>query len=238
MFKLWLLVGVVLLNSNPNWGSLRLSEAAARNSISIVPPTCSRIECPAYDLVHAGNGFEIRRYNPSVWMSTTTIQNISLVGATRTGFRQLFNYIQGNNDDKQKVEMTAPVMTQLLATGDGPLCESSFDVSFYVPKVNQANPPSAKGLHVQRWNSTYAAVRQFDGFASDQGIGQEAAALQAALAGSAWSDAINKSRAADPKSSAYAVAQYNSPFQIENRVNEIWMTFELKDGSAAPKEKF
>lgn len=60
----------------------------ANNGVGISPPTCSRIECPGYDVIEAVNGYEIRRYNSTVWMSTSPIQDISLVEATRTGFLQ------------------------------------------------------------------------------------------------------------------------------------------------------
>ncbi|OVA16546.1 SOUL heme-binding protein [Macleaya cordata] len=125
--------------------------------------------------------------------------------------------------------MTAPVITQV-SPSDGPICASSFVVSFYVPKENQADPPPAQGIHVQKWNTKYAAVRQFSGFVSgDSEVGEEAAALHDSLAGSIWSSAVDKSRATDPTKSAYIVAQYNSPFEFENRVNEIWMMFEMED---------
>lgn len=140
---------------------------------------------------------------------------------------RLFDYIQGKNDYEEHVEMTAPVITEV-SPSDGPLCESSFVVSFYVPKVNQANPPPAEGLAVQRWKPIYAAVREFGGFVADSDVGVEAAALQASLAGTVWSAAIEKSHGADNKST-YTVAQYNSPFEFESRVNEIWMLFDIKD---------
>ena len=92
--------------------------------------------------------------------------------------------------------MTAPVLSEV-SPSDGSLCESSFVVSFYVPKVNQANPPPAKGLQVQRWNPVYAAVRQFSGFVADSDVGVEAAALQASLVDTVWSAAIEKSHGAD-----------------------------------------
>lgn len=189
---------------------------------SEVPPTCKRIECPSYEMIHQGNGYEIRRYNSSVWISTSPVLDISLVQATRTGFLQLFDYIQGKNEYNKKIEMTGPVITQV-SPSDGPFCESSFIISFYVPKENRADPPPAEGLHVQRWDSTYVAVRQFGGFVSDDEVGEEAAALQASLAGSIWEAAIGKS------SSPYIVAQYNSPFEFKNRVNEIWLRFDMRD---------
>ncbi|KAG2676259.1 hypothetical protein I3760_12G044600 [Carya illinoinensis] len=222
IFKLSLLLSLL---SNSHLGLW--SGASNRESVGKSPPSCSSIECPSYDVIHVGNGFEIRRYNSTVWMSTSPIQDISLVEATRTGFLQLFDYIQGKNDYEQKIEMTAPVITEV-SPSDGPLCESSFVISFSVPKLNQANPPPAKGLHLQRWEPVYAAVRQFSGFVADSDVGEEAAALQGSLAGTVWAAAIEKSHGADHKS-GYTVAQYNSPFEFDDRVNEIWMLFNIQD---------
>ncbi|GMN57835.1 hypothetical protein TIFTF001_026929 [Ficus carica] len=196
-------------------------------NLAVFPPTCNRIECPVFESVHVGNGYEIRRYNSTMWASTSPIQDISLVEATRTGFLQLFDYIQGKNFYEEKIDMTAPVITEV-SPSDGPFCESSFVVSFYVPKKNQANPAPAKGLQIQKWKPTYVAVRQFGGFVSDYEVGEEAAALQASIADTVWSDAIEKNRGKD-RTSIYIVAQYNSPFEFDNRVNEIWMPFNLEE---------
>ncbi|KAF9606751.1 hypothetical protein IFM89_028127 [Coptis chinensis] len=196
-------------------------------NVGIFPPTCNRIECPSFDVIQVGNGFEIRRYNSSVWMTTSPIEDISFVSATRTGFLELFFYIQGKNEYKKHIEMTGPVLTEIVPS-DGPFCASSFLVSFYVPKLNQADPPPAKGLHVQKWGKKYAAVRQFSGFVQDSDVGVEAAALHESLLGSKWSDVVEKGKSTSPPSS-YIVAQYNSPFEFENRVNEIWMVFDMED---------
>ncbi|XP_072964866.1 uncharacterized protein [Typha angustifolia] len=206
--------------------ALSLASAGDRGDF---PPSCDRIECPTYDVVDKGNGFEIRRYNSTAWMSTSPIEDISFVDATRAGFLQLFDYIQGKNEYGATIEMTAPVITQV-APSDGPFCVSSFVVSFYVPKKNQANPPPAKDLHLQKWGVKYAAIRQFGGFVSDASIGEEAAALYASLEGSNWASAVEKGRKADP-TSAYTVAQYNSPFEYSGRVNEIWMLFDVQDSN-------
>lgn len=108
--------------------------------------------------------------------------------------------------------MTAPVASDVSVSGG----KSSIVVSFYVPKKNQANPPPAEGLYVQRWKSVYAAVRQFDGFVKDSNVGQQVAALNASIAGTKWSANVPKS---------YTVAQYNAPFELFNRVNEIWFLY-------------
>lgn len=58
-------------------------------SSGAVPPTCSRIECPKYDLIHAENDqYEIRRYNSVVLVSTSAIEGKGIVEATKTDFKQ------------------------------------------------------------------------------------------------------------------------------------------------------
>ncbi|KAK4355322.1 hypothetical protein RND71_024293 [Anisodus tanguticus] len=198
--------------------------------LNFYPPSCERIECPKYELIESGKDYEIRSYNSAMWMSTAPIDDISLYSATRTGFLRLFDYIQGKNNYQEKIEMTAPVITQVKPS-DGPFCASSFVVSFYVPKKNQPNPPPAKGLHLQKWGKTYVAIRQFSGFAADDDIPKEAAALSASIAGTKWAAPVEKSQGAD-NTTMYTVAQYNSPFEFKNRVNEIWFTFDLDKSPA------
>lgn len=111
--------------------------------------------------------------------------------------------------------MTAPVLTEI-----APYCElTGYLVGLYVPKKNQADPPPpTNGVTVKTWAANYVAVRQFDGFALDSNVCDEAAALYTSLSGTIWLDAINKSFPG-----LIVVTQYNSPFEFDNRVNEIWL---------------
>ncbi|KAG5020218.1 heme-binding protein 2-like [Glycine soja] len=179
----------------------------------VLPPSCNRYECPTYNIKYVGKNFEIRRYNSPVWISNLAVQDPSLVGATRSGFKRLFSYIYGNNNYKKEMNMTTPVISEVSINGGN----SSIVVSFYVPKVNQADPPLANGLYVQRWKTIDVAVRQFGGFVKDSNIGLQVSALNDSLTGTTWS-AIVKNK--------YIVAQYNSPFELYNRVNEIWFFYE------------
>ncbi|KAK5903542.1 hypothetical protein CgunFtcFv8_007314 [Champsocephalus gunnari] len=54
-----------------------------------------------------GQDYEIRTYLATNWVSTT-LSGMEWDAALSAGFRKLFKYIQGNNQNKVKVEMTAP----------------------------------------------------------------------------------------------------------------------------------
>ncbi|XP_020231153.1 heme-binding protein 2 [Cajanus cajan] len=181
----------------------------------IISDSCKRYECPTYDVIQAEKDYEIRRYNSPLWISNNP-QDTSFVDATRSGFVRLFSYIFGNNKEKKQIKMTAPVASEVSVNGG----KSSIVVSFYVPKENQANPPTADDLSIQRWNTKYAVVRQFDGFVTNSNIAEQVAALNASIAGTKWSAKVPKS---------YTVAQYNAPFELFNRLNEIWFLYDSEN---------
>ena len=85
LFKVSLLLSLL---SNSKLGGLIWPEPSRNDVVGVFPPSCNRIECPSYDSIHVDNGYEIRRYNSTVWISTSPIEDISLVDATRTGFLQ------------------------------------------------------------------------------------------------------------------------------------------------------
>ncbi|KAI9083109.1 hypothetical protein K1719_034842 [Acacia pycnantha] len=97
--------------------------------------------------------------------------------------------------------MTAPVITEV-EPSDRPFCEFSFVVSL--------------------------CTRKFDGLVKDSNVGEEAASLNASIAGTMWASAIEKSHRAG-NASVYTVAQYNDPLDYDNRVNEIWFLFDLEN---------
>lgn len=96
---------------------------------------------------------------------------------------------------------------------------STFIVRFYVPAAYQESPPtpiSSLNLQVERWDVKYFAVRTFDGFATDTNIVEEGATLAESVYVAGFSIASTSS---DEES--YFISQYNSPFQITGRVNEV-----------------
>lgn len=60
--------------------------------------------------VWQGQDYEIRTYQPTKWVSTS-VSGMQLEAALSTGFRRLFNYIQGNNKNSE-FHVTAITFTQ------------------------------------------------------------------------------------------------------------------------------
>lgn len=84
------------------------------------------LEQPQYSVEKIVDGVEYRIYD-SYFVAQCDLREISdLNVASNAGFRQLFNYISGENAESQKVSMTVPV--QQIPTDTGWL------VSFVVPK--------------------------------------------------------------------------------------------------------
>ncbi|KAI5055636.1 hypothetical protein GOP47_0029157 [Adiantum capillus-veneris] len=194
------------------------SRGSSQSKQGLSSSTCESIECPAYEELYEADDFSVRLYNGTVWMATSAIEDTSFYNATRVGFLKLFAYIQGANEEGVTVNMTAPVLTGVIPS-DGPFCKSSFVVRFYVPTANQESPPtpiSSLGLQVERWDAMYFAVRQFSGFATDSNVVEEGATL----AESVYEAGLEVATTTDE---SYYVAQYNSPFQISGRVNEIFL---------------
>ncbi|KAM4632823.1 heme-binding protein 2 isoform 1-T2 [Polymixia lowei] len=160
-----------------------------------------------------GQDYEVRTYHATKWVSTT-LSGMQMDAALNTGFRRLFNYIQGNNQSKLKVEMTAPV-TCLVDPGAGPACETKFTVSFYIPEEQQANPPdpSDQEVFLENRKEFTAYVRTYSGFSNEQMKREELLKLVESL-----------QRDGVPfKDTPYYTAGYDSPFKLTNRRNEVWI---------------
>nr|CAD1843486.1 unnamed protein product [Ananas comosus var. bracteatus] len=179
----------------------------------------SGIESPQYTVVHAESDFEIRLYRQTAWMSAPT-DDISFEKATKIGFHRLFQYIQGANLNSTRLRMTTPVLTSIVPDA-GPLGSSAYFVRFYLQVQFQASPPvplPELELHSDKWPSRCVAVRQFSGYARDRNVIKEAEKLAISLSKSPWANSTEFDG-----ENAYSIAQYNSPFRIIGRVNEVWV---------------
>ncbi|KAH9658548.1 f3f9.4 [Citrus sinensis] len=143
-----------------------------------------------------------------MWVSTVPINSSSYKDAAGRGFRILYSYFQGNNDQSAKITMTAPVLTNIIPSINGPFCNSQL----------QAHP-------IKLPKHKYVVVRRFGGLMDDTSISTQASALKKSFKNSTWESAIifNYKISDDHRMS---VAGYNSPFQNENRINKVLLWFD------------
>mmetsp|Transcript_29436 Transcript_29436/g.32737 ORF Transcript_29436/g.32737 Transcript_29436/m.32737 type:complete len:212 (+) Transcript_29436:120-755(+) len=180
------------------------------------PWFCHDINCPVFKTVKTTSDYEIRTYaNKQTWVGLT-IQGNDLETAETEGFMALFKYISGANVEKTKVEMTSPVRNHVVA-GAGPLHQSNFTISFYLPFIWQdKKPPTPTDPRVSIMTvepGTYG-ITSFYGYATQKEIGQEANKLGVAL----------KNDNIEFDSTSYIFAGYDPPFRVFDRHNEVWFT--------------
>jgi hypothetical protein len=108
-----------------------------------------------YEVVKENKEYEIRKYSDRLVIETNSIEG--------NGFRKLFNYISGNNEESQEIKMTVPV-TQEIKNG-------SMTMQFYLPlKFNKDNAPKPSNLDIKILNveGGYYAVIKYSGRSSDK----------------------------------------------------------------------
>ena len=158
-----------------------------------------------YEVVKENKEYEIRKYSDRLVIETNSIDG--------NGFRKLFNYISGENDNNEEIKMTTPV-TQI-KKGD------NMTMQFYLPsKFNKKNTPNPSNSAVKILNieGGYYAVIRYSGFASDKNFIKHMNILK---------NQLNK----DDISilSPPIKATYNGPFTLPNlRRNEAMFEIDLK----------
>lgn len=157
--------------------------------------------------------YETRHYGPAKWVSTS-VESMDWDSAIQTGFTRLTSYVQGKNEQEMKMKMTAPVMSYV-EPGPGPFSESTITVSLYVPSEQQSDPPrpSESDVFIEDRAAMTVFVRSFDGFSSAQKNQEQLLTLASVLR--------EEGKVFDEK--VYYTAGYNSPFNLLNRNNEVWL---------------
>ena len=109
---------------------------------SFYQPEEGKEERPSYTVLKAFNGYELRRYDTSIW---TTALGSAGGWNWDSPFQKLFQYISGANENRQKIAMTAPVLSI-----SNTVKQRQW---FYLPKKHHNNPPKPTGNGVEnvRW---------------------------------------------------------------------------------------
>lgn len=181
------------------------------------PWFCHGIDCPNFTNTTI-EGIEIRNYPAALWASTN-ISGINLIDAENIGFNRLFDYISGDNDSGDAIDMTSPVTTRVIP-GAGPNCNTTFIVSFFVPFAYQdSGPPSPNSalVYIESREPLQVAVSEFGGFAPQAEVIAKAAQLEGEV-----EDA--QTLELDPAyPDIWFFAGYDPPFRLTNRHNEVWV---------------
>jgi len=179
------------------------------------------IEKPDFDVVKQVNDkVQIRKYAPSKWVATTDVTKSCMkMDDLKSGmFMNLFRYIGGDNSQQKKIEMTAPVVSDLKNTAAGKLIDSSSECAmsmrFFVPKENQADTPAPKsGAELKQVGEKTVAVIKFGWYPKMSDYMDARDDLIAALGDEASQyDQVN-----------VKLAGYDSPWKFWDRTNEVWM---------------
>ena len=108
-----------------------------------------------YEVVKKNKEYEIRKYSDRLVIETNSMDG--------NGFRKLFNYISGNNEENKEIKMTVPV-TQEIKNGN-------MTMQFYLPlKFNKDNAPkpSNSDIKILTIEGGYYAVIKYSGRSSDK----------------------------------------------------------------------
>lgn len=144
------------------------------------------IEEPAHTVVEKKRGYEIREYAPYIRAEVT------LEGAYRDtlygGFRQVADYIFGNNTKSEKVAMTAPVIQEksekiamtapvIQEAGEG---KNTYTVAFVMPReytLETLPKPNNPNVAFREVPARRFAVLKFGGYATERRVERKKAQL-------------------------------------------------------------
>ena len=157
----------------------------------------------SYKVIKKFDTFEIRKYDAALF-SSVKLNKKGYKESSSEGFRILAGYIFGDNETKEKIAMTSPVVMEL---GD------TSKMMFMVPKnynlKNLPNPKNSKIVFEKEEEKIIAAIR-FDGWADDEKIEKYKTILMNELVKEKLSY-INK----------FSFLGYNPPYEVMNRRNEV-----------------
>lgn len=156
-------------------------------------------EIQPYRVIDTKAGYEVRSYPAHFLVSVWVSGDMRATG--NSGFGQLFGYISGANQDREKIPMTAPVLQQ--KQGDG------YWLSFVMPADSDFPPlPLSPDLKIIGVEPMMRVARKFSGSVGEQKFREQEAKL--------------RTLATEKLSEGAIYARYDGPFKAPFlRRNEV-----------------
>ena len=175
-------------------------------TIFIVKNTSSQVKEMHYTIIKKINNIEIREYQDLVYVSYTPKNKQD----KNNSFQNVAGYIFGDNNKKEKISMTSPVVIKL---------HKNNEMAFIMPKkytLESLPKANNEDLSVYKEPANIKAAIRFSGYSNKQ---KEQAYIQ---------ELKNKLNILEiDHNNDFELLVYNSPYQFINRRNEIVVS--LKD---------
>lgn len=183
------------------------------------------VEEPKYTVIESTEVYELRKYDPVI-IAKTTVEG-TRDEATNEGFRQIADYIFGNNTVKESIAMTTPVTSQgsekiaMTAPVTSAQDESgSFTTAFVMPSqytMETLPKPVTDYVKIEEVPEKTYAVFSFSGYVWDAKVQNNLDELMKALE----TTDLNFE-------DSYTLSQYNPPWTPWfMRRNEIWVEVDM-----------
>lgn len=182
----------------------------ATTTTTVIPTTSPQL--------FKSDGIDIqeRCYDESVWVSTASTGPHTGSTSFRSMFKKLFNYISGENDQKKKVPMTAPVLVQVSLDKN---IKDTLDIkmNFFAPPetVETLPNPSASDVKISSLPKMCVYVYSYGGWQSsvNKSMKKRVYKLRNALKKAGLEGQYDKE--------SMIFAGYDSPWRLLKRHNEV-----------------
>lgn len=176
--------------------------------------SCADYEKPDYKILKTKENIEIREY-PSIILAEVKMKDNNRA-ARNKGFKKLFQYITGANEQSQDIKMTVPVLQS--QTGS-----SEWSMSFIIPKKwewGKVPQPANDDINIKQLESQKMAVIRFQGGGSEKKFSKYQKILEEYLIEN--NIKYNKDKA--------IYAYYNSPFTLWfMKMHEVLFVIETEE---------
>ena len=184
-------------------------------------------EEPRYEVIKTDNDFEVRRYQPMIIAEVLVTGTLS--EASNKGFRQIADFIFGNNEDpvkkqSEKIAMTAPVTMEAdtsskIAMTAPVTMESSggaWKMAFVMPSkftIDTLPKPKNANVTIKQMPAQQLAVVTFSGWVDEEKLTAQTTRLNEWMA----KNGLKSSGSAQ-------LSRYNPPWTLPFwRRNEVWV---------------